>query len=576
MGKSKKIIALAIAVLLCLGTLAGCGNEATTGGKSEGESGKVKEAKEQVYSFSTLDEPTGLNPLLNTTEPDYSVQRMILESLIYYVSDENGVAVIKPGIAEDWSANEDGTVYTFKIRENAVWNDGVPVKADDFVYTFRKMATPEVGSTNAWLFDNIILNFAEAHYNDGENSKYDKKPEDIGVKAIDEKTVEFTLTKPCSYFVQLLDRAKPVREDKYEEWGEEYGSSVDKIVTNGIFELENWEPNVKMNFVKNEKYWDAENVKLEKVNRYIVEEPAAAVQALLSGDTDFVGTNDPDWQGTIEAEQDKYTKFELVENNPEFYGFNCSNKYFKNPKIRLAFSLAIDREKYNEDLNHGASTPLYSLVPDVINCGEKLYKDLINEDSNVLKDLQEEYPDPKALLVEGLKEEGLDPDPSKMEIRYATRGTSEYSKKSAEWLLQEWQEKLGVTITIDMMEWNIMWDKVDEGDYDICTAGWGPYYNDPNALLEIYDPVEGYFDSKKSGWTGSDADKYHELIEKASLSTDDKERAELFHEAEKILVGTGVIAPVYCGKATYYKANYLKGYYLSPNAGVDYTKIYIE
>lgn len=87
---------------------------------------------------------------------------------------------------------------------------------------------------------------------------------------------------------------------------------------------------------------------------------------------------------------------------------------------------------------------------------------MIDEDINILKDLEKEYPDPKALLIEGLKEEGLDPDPANMEVRYATRGTSEYSKKSAEWLLQEWQEKLGVTITIDMMEWNIMWDKVDE------------------------------------------------------------------------------------------------------------------
>ena len=149
----------------------------------------------------------------------------------------------------------------------------------------------------------------------------------------------------------------------------------------------------------------------------------------------------------------------------------------------------------------------YSLVPDVINCGEELYQDLIDEDINILKDLEKEYPDPKALLIEGLKEEGLDPDPANMEVRYATRGTSEYSKKSAEWLLQEWQEKLGVTITIDMMEWNIMWDKVDEGDYDICTCGWSPDYNDPSTLLSIYDPVNGYFNSKKSGWTGSDADR---------------------------------------------------------------------
>ena len=563
----RKIIALSMVVILCLGVLTACGNDKQETGKTV-EDGKTE--REQVYSFSTLDEPTGLNPLLNSSEPDYNVQRMILESLIYYVSDENGVATIKPGVAESWDESDDGLVYTFHIREDAVWNDDVPVTADDFVYTFRQMATPEVASTNAWLFDGIIENFTEAHYDEG------KSPEDIGVKAIDEKTVEFTLASPCGYFVQLLDRAKPVRQDKYEEWGEAYGSSVDKVLTNGIFNLDSWEPNVKMEFSKNEKYWDADSVKLEKINRFVVEENTAAIQAFLTGETDIVGTSDPEWQVEIESEGDKFRKIEIMGNAPEFYGFNCSNKYFKNPKIRLAFSLAIDREKYNEDLNHGASIPVYSLVPEVLNCGDDLYVDLIDGDLDFLKEWREEYPDPKELLIEGLEEEGLDPDPSKMEVRYATRGTSEYSKKSAEWLLQEWQEKLGVTITIDMMEWNIMWDKVDEGDYDIFTGGWSPDYNDPNTLLSIYDPVNGYFDSKKSGWTGPDADKFHELMEAAAASTDNKERAELFYEAEKLLVGTGVIAPTYVGKGVTYVADYVKGYYPGSNAGVDYTKIYIE
>ena len=121
-----------------------------------------------------------------------------------------------------------------------------------------------------------------------------------------------------------------------------------------------------------------------------------------------------------------------------------------------------------------------------------------------------------------------------------------------------------------------MWDKVDEGDYDIFTGGWSPDYNDPNTLLSIYDPVNGYFDSKKSGWTGPDADKFHELMEAAAASTDNKERAELFYEAEKLLVGTGVIAPTYVGKGVTYVADYVKGYYPGSNAGVDYTKIYIE
>ncbi len=579
----KNVSILLVIVLLLSVTLTGCkGKEEPAVGEEDvevPEEDVVEEDQideEQIFRFSSNSAVIGLNPMINTTAPDNGAQAIILETLVNDVADEDGNAVIKPAAAESWDISDDGLVYTFYIRENAVWNDGVPVTADDFVYTFRMMATPEVGSTNAWLFDDVIENFTEAHYNDGETPEYDKEPEDIGVKAIDEKTVEFTLTKPYGYFLDLLTGAKPVRQDKYEEWGEAYGSSMDKVVTNGPFVLESWEQNVQMTFIKNEKYWDADNVKLQRMERKTLEDPATTIQALLSGEIDVAGTNDPDWQEQIEAEGDRFKVIKSPENAPEFLGLNCQNKYFKNPKIRLAFALAFDREKYIDDLRHGESEALYSLMPGVINVGDKPYSERVNGENEIIKTLQEKYPDPKALLIEGLEEEGLDPDPSKMEIRYATRGTSEYSKKSAEWLLQQYQEILGVTITIDMMEWNIMWDKVDEGDYDICTAGWGPYYNDPSALLEIYDPIDGYFSSDKSGWTGPDADKFHELLIEASLSPDNQERAEILLEAEKLLVGTGVIIPTYCGTSTVYLADYVQGYYTNPCVGLDYTKIYTK
>ena len=190
--------------------------------------------------------------------------------------------------------------------------------------------------------------------------------------------------------------------------------------------------------------------------------------------------------------------------------------------------------------------------------------------------LKNKYPDPKELLIEGLKEEGLDPDPSNMEVYYATRGTSEFSKRNAEWLRQHWRKKLGVEITIDMMEWNMMWDKVDQKDYDIVTAGWGPYYNDPNALLQIYDPEDGYFDSSKSGWNNSNSEKYHELLKEASKLTDNKKRAELFLEAEKLLIGKSVIAPTYVGISSTFISKDIGGYYISPHAYTDYTEIYIK
>lgn len=558
--KSRHLILVVIA-LVCLGALGGEAVHASTASGLD---------KVQKFVFSSRSEITGLNPLVNTTAPDNGVQSIILEGLVERVADEKGNAAMKLTGAKSWDLSKDGTVYTFKIRDNAVWNDGVPVTADDFVYSFRMMATPEVGCTNAWLFDGVILNFEEAHYGKG------KKPQDIGVTAVDRKTVSFKLTKPCAYFLDLLAGVKPVRRDKYEQWGEGYGSTIDKVVMNGPFLVESWKPLVEMVFVKNPKHWDAANFTLQRIERKIIQDPATHVQALISGEIDIGATNDPDWQEVLKKEGARFKTLREPNNAPEFFGFNCSNKYFKNPKIRLAFSLAIDREQQINDLLYGRAEPLYSMMPSVTMCGDKLYSERVGGRNQIVKELMKKYPDPKALLIEGLKEEGLDPDPAKMKIRYATRGTAEFSKKAAEWLLQHWQKKLGVTITIDMIEWNIMWDKVDKGDYDICTSGWGPYYNDPNALLEIFDPVNGYFESKKSGWTGPDADKFQALLTKAAYTVDQQARAELLLQAEQLLVGTGVVAPTYCGIATSYIANYVYGYYTNPHAGVDYTKLYTK
>lgn len=585
MKKFKKVMILFIVFTLCFSTLIGCekkedvqvdtGDTTNIEQANEIKEDEIKMDKDQTFKYSDNSDITGLNPMLNTTGPDNGVHNFIFETLVKEVTDEKGNTVILPAAAKDWKVSADGTVYTFNIREDAVWNDGVPVTANDFLFTFRTMAKPEVGSTNAWLFDGIIVNFGESLYNDGIDPQYDKKPEDIGVKVIDDKTIEFTLVKPYGYFLDLLTGAKPVRQDKFEKWGTEYGSSIDKVVMNGPFLLESWDPNVQMTFVKNEKYWGASDVKLQKIERKLIQDPATAAQALLSGEIDVVGARDTEWIDLISADG----RFDMTitpGNAPEFFGFNCSNKYFKNPKIRLAFSLAFDREKYVQDLRNGKAEPLYSMIPSVINVGDLPYRERVNGRNEVIKELLKQYPDPKALLIEGLKEEGFDPDPGKMDISYVTRGTTEYSKKSSEWLLQQWKEKLGVEIKIDMIEWNVMWDRVDAGDYDICTAGWGPYYNDPNGLLELYEPVNGYFNSKKSGWSGPDADRFAEILVEASNSADNQERAELFVEAEKILVGTAVIAPTYTASSTFFRAKYVKNYYFNSISGVDYTKVYIS
>ncbi len=585
MRKSKRIIsALALCLALAFtATACGGGSSSASGaasgaqGSTAGQSGAGASAPagEQTFVYASSSALPGINPQQNTGAPENEVYDIVLETLVRYVTDENGEAVIKPGVAESWEVSEDGKTYTFHLRDNAMWNDGVPVTAQDFLYTFQTMANPATGSTNAWLFEGIIENFTEALYNDGTDPKNNKKPEEIGVAAPDDKTVVFTLTRPAPFFLELVSSPKPIRQDKMEEWGDAYGSSADKLVTNGAFSIESWTQNIEMVMAKNPNYWDAENVKLEKVVRKVLSDPSTMVQALLSGEINSMATNDPDWQQMILAGGD-FKEMPAPTRAPEFLAFNCANQYFKNPKIRLAFSLAFDRQKFVDDLRNGKAVAIETVLPDVFNVGDTTYTELVGgKNEQILADLRAANPDLKALLVEGLKEEGLDPDPAKMEVHFASRGTDELSKKIAEWYYQQFQENLGVNLTIDMMDWNIMWDKIDSGDYDIALSGWGPYYNDPEALLSLFHLDSGYFNKDKTGWSDESAQKYADLLQQAKETTDNKEKAQLYLEAETILLSEAVVSPEYLPVNYYYLSGNVQGIAFNPNSYTDYTQIYM-
>jgi ABC-type oligopeptide transport system substrate-binding subunit len=478
-------------------------------------------------------------------------------------------------MAESWEVSEDGKVYTFHLRD-AVWSDGAAVTSDDFIYTYQSMADPLSGATNGWLFDGLIENFTESLYNDGSNPEYDKKPQDIGVAAPDDKTVVFTLTRSAPFFLELVASPKPLRRDKAEEWGDSYGSSAETIVTNGAFKIDSWTQNVEMTLVKNEEYWNAENVKLDRIERKVLQDTATSVQALLSGDIHTMGTSDPNWQKMIE-ESGGFYEMPTSTRAPEFLAFHCSNEYFKHPKIRMAFSLAINRDKFIEEVMSDLGDPIETLMPSVIYVGETTYTELVDgANEQIIQEWRDKYPNPKDLLIEGLTEAGLDPDPANMQVRYASRGTAEISKKIAEWYYQQFQEILGVTITIDMMEWNIMWDMIDQGNYDIATSGWGPYYNDPEALLGLFHMENGFFSKEKSGWSDADAERFAELVTAAREASTAEEKAPIYLEAEKLLVGTGVIAPVYLPKGFVYIANQVHDLTFNPNAYTDYNKVYID
>ena len=559
--KKTRLTALLMAAVMVLGSLTGCGGGEEPATTADGET-------EQVLNLTGSTPASGLNPLLNTTGPDNDIHNMICDTLVKYRAEEGNTTSIVPGSAESWDISEDGMTYTFHIRENAKWSDGVQLTAKDYEYTLKMMADPKVGATNAWLYDGVIVNFGESLYDNG------KTPEDIGVKAIDDYTLEIQLVHPASYFLQLLNALYPVRQDKYEEWGDSYGSSVEKLLCSGPFQIETWNQTTEMIFVKNPNYWNAENVKLDKINSRVIG-GTSALQAFLSGDIDANGTSEPNWVKLIEESGIANTTL-VPGNMPEFLMFNLNNEYLSNTKIRQALAVSFDRQALVNDLCDGQGVVLNSIMPDSMMVGDTPYHELVGDQNYFVTQLQEEITDPKAWLIEGLKEMGKDPDPSQITLRYASRGTNEWSKKTAEWFKQMWETALGINVQIDMMEWNIMWDRIDAGDYDIAVAGWTPYYNEPSAVLTLFDPVNGYFDASKTGWVGEDADKFHELYEKAKFTVDDKEKAQLYLQAEELLVKGSLISPEFLYANPFFVAKTVKNYPIATNGSMDWSRVYVE
>lgn len=557
----KRVLACLLAAVMTAGLLAGCGGDEKSGGGG---------SSEQVLNISTNSVVVGLNPLVNTTAPDNNAHNMIYDPLVRDRSAKDNTDEIVPAAAESWDVSEDGLTYTFHMNPDAKWSDGSKVTANDFEFTFKQMADPNTAATNAWLFDGVIVNFSEALYNNG------KTPDEIGVKALDEETLEIQLVHPASYFLQLVaGSAYPVNQAKYEEYGSEYGTAPDKTVYNGPLKVTSWNQNTEMVLEKNDQYWGQEDMQLDKVNYKVIQESSTAVQAFINGELDVVSTSDTNWGKTITAAGDSQ-EMTVPSSAPDFFMFNLKNEYLSNTKIRQALSIAFDRQEMVDTLRDGMSVPIYSMMPDTMKVGDKIYTELVDGKNYFVTQMQEEYTDPKALLQEGLAELGKSTDPSQMTIRYASRGTSELSKKIGEWMKQVWEEKLGINVQIDMMEWNIMWDKIDAGDYDIACGGWGPYYNEPSALLQLFEPVNGYFNADKTGWNNEDSQKFTELLNQAKDVVDDKEKAEIYLQAEQLVVGNALIAPMYLEASPTYVKNHVKNYYVTTNGLVDFSQVSVE
>jgi len=528
---SKKWVVLGL-ILVILGTLlAGCGGT----------------SKEQVLRVRYGGEPENLDPEKATGVPEANYLQAMFEGLTEL--DNDGLP--KPAAAEKWEVSPDGLVYTFHLRANK-WSNGDPVTAQDFVYAWKRLLNPTTAAEYAYML--FPIKGAEA-YNNGKGSA-----DAVGVKAIDDKTLEVTLEKPTAYFLGVLahNSAYPVNPKVVEANGDKWAGDIATLVGNGAFKATEWQHGSKLVMVKNDQYWDKDKVKLNKIEWTLVEEAATALSMFENNQLDFV-----DEPPMMEVERlKKENKLQIAKLiGSYYYEFNTKKAPFDNPKVRKAFALAIDREAIVKEVLHDVHKPLYAWIPYGFTNPETK-KDLREEGGDLFKANVEEA---KKLLAEA----GY-PDGKGLPTITLLYNTNESHKAVAEAVQEMWKKNLGVTVELLNQEWKVFLGSRKSGDFQVARAGWIGDYTDPMTFGDYLLTNGGNNYGRYSN------PAYDKLIATAQGTLDQNVRMQAMHDAEKIAMDDMAVAPIY-SYSHYFTLNpKVKGLVNPPNDTTNFRYVTIE
>lgn len=486
---------------------------------------------EIVFRRENGAEPKSIDPQIASESSGSAILYDTFEGLIkQHISGE-----LLPGMAESWEVSEDGKKYVFKLREGLLWSDGKPLKASDFVYAWHRAVNPETGGEYGFIL-------APVKNAEKITSGEEKDLNALGIKALDDRTLEVELENATPYFLGLLTHytTYPVPQHVVEKHGKEW-TRAENIVSNGAYKIIEWQTNSHVTAVKSDTYYDKDKVQIDKVIFYPAEDESAAFKRYRAGELDFVRppSEQFDW-----IKKNLPNELHVASNAGTYwYGFNLEKEPFKdNPKLREALSLAIDRQVVVDKVTKFGQVPAFSVVPP----GMLNSKPYAPEASKMTQAERNEKA--KALYAEaGYSKE----NPVKFSILY---NTSEGHKKIAIAVAAMWKQVLGAEVELYNQEWKVMLQNVREGNYEVNRYAWIGDYNDPNTFLEIF---QSHSDMNSNKFVNAEFDA---KIKEAASTFDLEKRAEILQEAEKILSEHHVVAPLYHYVTVRMIKPYVKGY----------------
>ena len=507
MSKILKVLTMMLVAVLIL-------SACSSGGGSKGKSGETLDL--QING----DVPT-MDSAMATDGLSFDMFFQTMEGLYTLDKDDKAIPAVAKG---DPKITNDGKKWTIKLRDDAKWSNGDPVTAHDFVFAWRKVVDPDTASEYAYILYDIK--------NAEEINSGDKKPEELGVKAVDDHTLEFELTKSLPYYKELLSFGTfmPQNEKFVKKQGDKYGTTVKTTLYNGPFKMTDWKTDDKVTLEKNDDYWDKDKVKLNKVNYKVVKEASTAVNLYETNKLDIVD---------LPAEQVKKYKDDKAFNtelDTVTYYFKLNEDTvpeFKNEDFRLAFAKAIDKEAYvKNNLNNG-SIPTDNFVPKdfVKDSKGKEYQDGVkNTNQYNVKEAKEHYEKAKKALGK---------DKFTIELMTYDKDTA---KRDAEYFKEQLEKNLdGVTIKIKQQPFKQKLDLVSKGEYEMSLENWIPDYPDPMTFLELY-VTDGSHNN--TGWSNKEYDSIIKAADSSLASNPDKRLSEL-QRAEGMLLNEAGIVPLY-------------------------------
>ena len=561
--KFRKILAMVMALALLCATFAACGDTSGTSSSAgtssaasdSGDSSAAEEGETATGgSGGTLNmrntmEPTSLNTLLATYAYDFTPINAMIECL--YRDDENDVP--QPAGAETVDISDDKLVYTFHLREDATWSNGDPVVATDYEFAWQQALNPEVASDYAYML--YFIHNAEPYFN-GE-----VEWSEVGVKVIDEYTLEVTLDNPLPYATDLFafPTLAPINQKFYEEVGaDKYATDAEYFCCNGMYELTEWSHNSQIVFQKREDYWNADAVGPDEIVYKIITDSQAGLNSYLSREIDYTDLD----SGEV-VQQAEAAGFEVgvkPARSSYYLIVNTEDEFMSNQNLRLALAYSIDKQALVDTVYQNDNQPMTSFTPPAImGANDSSFQEALLGERGEMYPASGDLEKAQEYLQAALEELGCTVDELNLSIDCAD---DSLRRNCATFLQEQWRQNLGIeNITVNSMQTKQVSANRQSGDYCMSLGGWSPDYNDAINFLDLWVTDGGNNDSF---WSN---EEYDNLIAQATAEADEEVRQQYLFDAEEILAAEMPVIPLYwqCQNYSYNKDKIVDGAIITAN-----------